>query len=90
MIVFFYYSHCICLKICDLISFFFQEWNLYGAHPVHMTLEDDGKASMVFLKNSHAMGMNKQYLKCTLICKCVNKLYTYKRYIFIIYTWQNS
>ena len=27
-----------------------------------MTLEDDGKASMVFLKNSHAMGTNSNIL----------------------------
>jgi len=33
-----------------------DDWNLYGAHPVYMSLENDGKASMVFLRNSHAMG----------------------------------
>ncbi|CAC5405509.1 Probable maltase-glucoamylase 2,Alpha-glucosidase,Sucrase-isomaltase, intestinal,Lysosomal alpha-glucosidase,Probable alpha-glucosidase Os06g0675700,Maltase-glucoamylase, intestinal [Mytilus coruscus] len=33
-----------------------DEWNLYGAHPVYLNLEEDGKANMVFLKNSHAMG----------------------------------
>ncbi|CAG2241815.1 MGAM [Mytilus edulis] len=32
-----------------------DEWNLYGAHPVYLNLEEDGKANMVFLKNSHAM-----------------------------------
>ncbi|XP_033761031.1 sucrase-isomaltase, intestinal-like isoform X1 [Pecten maximus] len=29
--------------------------NMYGAYPVYMNLEDDSKASMVFLKNSHGM-----------------------------------
>ncbi|XP_055958997.1 sucrase-isomaltase, intestinal [Patella vulgata] len=29
--------------------------NLYGAHPVYMNLENDGKASVVLLKNSNAM-----------------------------------
>lgn len=32
-----------------------DEWNLYGAHPVYMNLENDGNANMVFLKNSNAM-----------------------------------
>ncbi|KAK6195135.1 hypothetical protein SNE40_000621 [Patella caerulea] len=29
--------------------------NLYGAHPVYMNLENDGKASVVLLKNTNAM-----------------------------------
>ncbi|OWF43597.1 Maltase-glucoamylase, intestinal [Mizuhopecten yessoensis] len=29
--------------------------NMYGAHPVYMNLEEDSKATMVFLKNSHGM-----------------------------------
>ncbi|XP_069105358.1 sucrase-isomaltase, intestinal-like [Argopecten irradians] len=29
--------------------------NMYGAYPVYMNLEDDSKASMVFLRNSHGM-----------------------------------
>ncbi|KAL8574813.1 hypothetical protein ACOMHN_031920 [Nucella lapillus] len=32
-----------------------NNWNLYGAHPVYMNVETDGKANMVFLKNSNAM-----------------------------------
>ncbi|XP_067668991.1 sucrase-isomaltase, intestinal-like [Haliotis asinina] len=32
-----------------------DEWNLYGAHPTYMNVEDDGSAHMVFLKNSNAM-----------------------------------
>lgn len=32
-----------------------NNWNLYGAHPVYMNVEGDGKANMVFLKNSNAM-----------------------------------
>ncbi|XP_048247486.1 sucrase-isomaltase, intestinal-like isoform X3 [Haliotis rufescens] len=30
-------------------------WNLYGAHPTYMNVEDGGSAHMVFLKNSNAM-----------------------------------
>ncbi|XP_071477569.1 maltase-glucoamylase-like, partial [Diadema antillarum] len=32
-----------------------DEWNLYGAHPFHLCLEDNGDASGVFLLNSNAM-----------------------------------
>ncbi|XP_062576597.1 sucrase-isomaltase, intestinal-like [Saccostrea cucullata] len=37
-----------------------DDWNLYGAHPVYMNLEDKGKANMVFLKNSNAMEVTLQ------------------------------
>ena len=29
---------------------------MYGAQPTYMNVEKDGKANMVFLKNSNAMG----------------------------------
>ena len=29
---------------------------MYGAQPTYMNVENDGKANMVFLKNSNAMG----------------------------------
>ncbi|XP_076454086.1 sucrase-isomaltase, intestinal-like [Babylonia areolata] len=32
-----------------------NDWNLYGAHPVYMNVEEKGQANMVFLKNSNAM-----------------------------------
>jgi hypothetical protein len=45
------------IKMVELFDYNSQdEWNLYGAHPVYLNLEEDGKANMVFLKNSHAMG----------------------------------
>ncbi|ESO98986.1 hypothetical protein LOTGIDRAFT_231303 [Lottia gigantea] len=34
--------------------------NLYGVHPVYMNLENDGKATMVLLKNSNAMEITLQ------------------------------
>ncbi|XP_025078671.1 sucrase-isomaltase, intestinal-like [Pomacea canaliculata] len=37
-----------------------NDWNIYGAHPVYMNVEDDGKANMVFLKNSNAMEITLQ------------------------------
>ena len=44
-------------SISHLYSFIFQhQWNMYGAQPTYMNVEDDGKANMVFLKNSNAMG----------------------------------
>lgn len=33
-----------------------DEWNLYGAHPMYMNLEDDENANAVLLLNSNAMG----------------------------------
>ena len=35
---------------------FKDEWNLYGAHPMYMNLEDGGNANAVLLLNSNAMG----------------------------------
>ncbi|XP_070173512.1 sucrase-isomaltase, intestinal-like [Littorina saxatilis] len=32
-----------------------HDWNLYGAQPVYMNVEDEGKANLVFLKNSNAL-----------------------------------
>jgi len=32
------------------------EWNLYGAQPMYMNLEADGRANAAFLLNSNAMG----------------------------------
>ncbi|KAK6195139.1 hypothetical protein SNE40_000623 [Patella caerulea] len=34
--------------------------NLYGAHPVYMNIENDGRASVVLLKNSNAMDITLQ------------------------------
>lgn len=36
-----------------------DEWNLYGAQPLYMNLEEDGQANAVFLLNSNAMGEHK-------------------------------
>ncbi|KAK3601953.1 hypothetical protein CHS0354_001776 [Potamilus streckersoni] len=37
-----------------------NDWNLYGAQPMYMNLEKDGKANVVFLKNSNAMEVTLQ------------------------------
>nr|XP_022286839.1 maltase-glucoamylase, intestinal-like [Crassostrea virginica] len=37
-----------------------EPWNLYSVHPVYMNLEKDGRANMVFLKNSNAMEVTLQ------------------------------
>lgn len=41
----------------DLIVIFEQdEWNLYGAQPMYMNMDEDGNANAVLLLNSNAMG----------------------------------
>lgn len=37
-----------------------HSWNMYGAQPTYMNVEKDGKANMVFLKNSNAMEVSLQ------------------------------
>ena len=40
-----------------MLSFYHKdEWNLYGAQPMYMNLEEDGNANAVLLLNSNAMG----------------------------------
>lgn len=48
---------------CYRIYFFFPKPNhaLYGSQPFYMALDEDGKASGVFLHNSNIMGKNHRY-----------------------------
>ena len=38
--------------------YFQDDWNLYGAQPLYMNLEEDGNSNAVFLLNSNAMGLH--------------------------------
>ena len=43
-----------------------DEWNLYGAQPMHMNVEYDGNANAVLLLNSNALGEDGRSP-----CKCI-------------------